>query len=133
MSISLAALSVMFLRVIGRDFVICYNHVISVDSSNGHDNFSCLEPPSGPPCQTLEYVQTHLKSVTSGSVEIEIYQPGINLTKALHFTRITNLALSGVEYSSRAFIQCNTSGSGLNFINVTGLSLNRIVLFGCGA
>jgi predicted outer membrane repeat protein len=132
MAISLA-FNLLLLTVIGCcDLVFCYKHVISIDASNGHDDSSCLQP-SGPSCQTLEYVQKHLKSVTSGSVEIEVCQPGINLTKALNFTNITNLAIVGTEYSNRIFIQCNTSGSGLTFINVTGLSLNYIQLFGCGA
>ena len=121
-------LNVLFLTVIGCDLVIGYKHVISVDPY-GHDSSSCLQP-SGPSCQTLEYVQKHLKSVTSDSVEIEIFHPGINLTKALNFTSITNLAIVGTDHS---FIQCNTSGSGLSFVNVTGLSLNCIQLIGCGA
>ena len=121
-------LNVLFLTVIGCDLVIGYKHVISVDPY-GHDSSSCLQP-TGPPCQTLEYVQKKLKSVTSDSVEIEIFHHGINLTKALNFTSITNLAIVGTDNS---FIQCNTSGSGLSFVNVAGLSLNCIQLFGCGA
>ena len=121
-------LNVLFLTVIGCDLVIGYKHVISVDPY-GHDSSSCLQP-SGPSCQTLEYVQKHLKSVTSDSVEIEIFHHGINLTKALNFTSITNLAIVGTDNS---FIQCNTSGSGLFFVNVAGLSLNCIQLIGCGA
>ena len=127
------ALIRLLLTVIGCcDLVFCYKHVISIDASNGHDDSSCLRR-SGPSCQTLEYVQKHLESVTSGSVEIEVCQPGINLTKALNFTNVTNLAIVGAENPNWSFIQCNSSGSGLTFINVTGLSLNYIQLFGCGA
>ena len=127
MSTSLAFAS-LFLTVIGCDFVFCYNHVISVDAFNGHNNSSCLQP-SGPPCQTLEYVQRHLKSVAIGSVEIEICQPGVNLTKALNFSHMTDFAITGVE---NAYIQCNNSGSGLTFTNVTGLLMSYLQVFGCG-
>ena len=132
MAISSLAFNLLLSTVIGCDLVFCYKHVISIDASNGHDDSSCLQR-SGPSCQTLEYVQKHLKSVSSGSLEIEICQPGINLTKAINITNITNLAIVGAENSNWTFIQCNTSGSGLTFINVTGLSLNYIQLFGCGA
>ena len=83
------ALIWLLLTVIGCcDLVFYYKHVISIDASNGHDDSSCLQR-SGPSCQTLEYVQKHLKSVSSGSLEIEICQPGINLTKAINITNIT--------------------------------------------
>ena len=59
-------------------------HVISVDSVNGHDNSSCLQS-NGRSCQTLEFVQHKLKSITDNSVVIEICEPGINLTKAHTF------------------------------------------------
>ena len=51
---------------------------LSVDSDSGHDKATCLQS-LGQPCQTLEYVQRHLKSVANECVVIEICVPQIKL------------------------------------------------------
>ena len=113
-------------------FICLAEHVISVDSVNGHNNVSCLQP-NGHPCQTLEYVQSKLKSVTDNSVVIDIREPGINLTKPLNFTNFSFLSIRGAESENHSYIHCNTSLSGLSFFNVTGLTLSFIQLISCGA
>ena len=104
-------------------------HVICVDSDSGHDNATCLQSCQQP-CQTLEYVQRHLKSVANESVVIKIRGPQINLTGALNFTNFSNLSIRGTKYAE---IFCDTSYSGLSFNNVTRLSLSYIQLTNCGA
>ena len=128
------ALSVLLLSVFNSGLVCCsYQHIISVDALDGHDSPSCLQPGGGVPCQTLEYVQSQLKSVSSGSVKIEICQPGVNLTKPLNFTDMIDFLIAGEDSSSYVRILCNKSGAGLVFMNVTGLSLSYLRLFSCGA
>ena len=94
---------------------------------------SCLQPGGGVPCQTLEFVQSQLKSVSSGSVKIEICQPGVNLTKPLNFTDMIDFSIAGEDSSSYVRILCNKSGAGLVFMNGTGLSLTYLWMFSCGA
>ena len=105
-------------------------HVIYVDSDSGHDKATCLQSCQQP-CQTLEYVHRHLKSVANESVVIEICGPQINLTIALDFTHFTDLSITG--HQNKTKILCNTPYSGLAFINVTGLSLSYVQLTNCGA
>ena len=127
-------LGVLLLSVFNSGLVCCsYQHIISVDAHDGHDSPSCLQPGGGVPCQTLEYVQSQLKSVSSGSVKIEICQPGVNLTKPLNFTNMIDFSIAGEVSSSYVTIFCNKSGAGLVFMNVTGLSLSYLRLFSCGA
>ena len=114
------------------DLVCSYQYFVSVDYSQGHDNSSCLAQNSVISCQTLEYVENHLKSVTSNSVLIEIFQPGINLSKAIHFTDFVNLSIQGHNSSDPIEIVCNTSNAGLSFVNVYGLSLSHINISNCG-
>ena len=106
--------------------------VTYVDSINGHDNLSCIRSQVQP-CQSLEYVQSHMKPDPNGSVVIEICEPGTNLTKALKFTNFTNISIRGEEGMNLTSIHCNTSSSGLSFYNVIGLTLNFIQLSNCGA
>ena len=128
------ALGVLFLSVFNSGLVCCsYQHIISVDAHHGHDSPSCLQPGGGVPCQTLEFVQSQLKSVSSGSVKIEICQPGVNLTKPLNFTDMIDFSIAGEDSSSYVRILCNKSGAGLVFMNGTGLSLSYLRLFSCGA
>ena len=105
--------------------------VIYVDGVNGHDDLSCLQP-HGPPCQSLEFVQQNVKSVTNHSFVIEICNPGINLTAPLIFEDFINLSIRG-EGMNQTTINCNTSCSGLSFFNITGLSLSFLRLTNCGA
>ena len=129
------ALGVLLLSMFNSGLVCCsYKHIISVDAHHGHDSPSCLQPGGGVPCQTLEYVQSQLKSVSSGSVKIEICQPGVNLTRLLNFTdnKMIDFSIAGEESSSYVTIWCNKSGAGMVFMNVTGLSLSYLRLFSCG-
>ena len=103
-------------------------HVKICDS--GHDKATCLQSCQQP-CQTLEYVHRHLKSVANESVVIEICRPQINLTRALNFAHFTDLSITGHQNKTKIF--CNTSYSGISFINVTGLSLSYVQLTNCGA
>ena len=103
---------------------------ICVDSDSGHDKATCLQSCQQP-CQTLEYVHRHLKSVANESVVIEICRPQINLTRALNFAHFTDLSITGHQNKTKIF--CNTSYSGISFINVTGLSLSYVQLTNCGA
>ena len=105
-------------------------HVICVDSDSGHDKATCLQSCQQP-CQTLEYVHRLLKSVANESVVIEICGPQINLTRALNFTHFTDLSITGHQNKTEIF--CNTSYSGISFINITRLSLSYIQLTNCGA
>ena len=107
-------------------------YVFSVDSVNGHNNASCLKS-NGQPCLTLEYLQSHLKSVSDESVMIYIHPPRVNLSKALNFTSFKDLSLKGVNNMNPTEILCNTSYSGLSFSNVSSLSLSYICLTNCGA
>ena len=121
------ALPVLFLTAFPCLLFGVAEHVICVDSDSGHDKATCLQSS----CQTLEYVHSLLKSVANESVVIEICGPQINLTRALDFTNFTNLSITGDRNKTK--IVCNTSYSGLSFINITGLSLNYIQLINCGA
>ena len=123
---------VLFLAVVVFEPVCSYKHVISVDSLLGHDDSSCLPPSSETPCQTLEYVENHLNSVSNNSVLIEICQPQIILSKALHFSDFVNLSIQGESGSGHVEIVCNTSNAGLSFVNVYGLSLSHINISECG-
>ena len=106
--------------------------VIYVDGVNGHNDLSCLQP-HGHPCQSLEYVQQNVKSVTNHSVVIEICNPGINLTAPLIFEDFIDLSIRGAEGMDQTTINCNISYSGLSFFNITGLSLSSLRLTNCGA
>ena len=92
--------------------------------------YTCLQSYQQP-CQTLEYVQRHLKSVANESVVIKICRPQINLTRALNFTNFRKLSIAGDQKKIEIF--CNTSYSGISFINVTRLSLSYVQLTNCGA
>ena len=110
-------------------------YVIYVDGMNGHNNLSCLQPhvqPCGHPCQSLEYVQHNVKSVTNHSLVIEICNP-INLTAALIFRDFVDLSIKGAESTNQTTINCSTSYSGLSFFNITGLSLSFLKVTNCGA
>ena len=106
-------------------------YVFSVDSVNGHNNASCLHS-NGQPCLTLEYLQSHLKSVSDESVMIYIHPPRVNLDKALIFTAFKDISLKGVNNTNPTEILCNTSYSGLSFFEVSSLSLSYIRLTNCG-
>ena len=106
--------------------------VIYVDAVNGQNDSSCLQP-RGPPCQSLEYVQQNVKSVTNHSVVIEICNPGINLIAALVFEDFVHLSIRGAGSMNQTTINCSTSYSGLTFFNITGLSLSFLQLTNCGA
>ena len=120
---------VLFVTVFPSLLFAVAEHVISVDSDSGHDKATCLQSCQQP-CQTLEYVHSLLNSVANESMVIKIVGPQI-LTRALHFTHFTDLSITGDQ--NRIEIFCNTSYSGLSFINVTELSLSYIQLTNCGA
>ena len=111
---------------------LSFEYVFSVDSVNGHNNASCLHS-NVQPCLTLEYLQSHLKSVSDESVMIYIHPPRVNLSKALNFTSFKDISLKGVNNMNPTEILCNTSYSGFSFSNVTSLSLSYIHLINCGA
>ena len=115
-----------------QNLVCSYEHVISIDSSEGHDNPMCLQSNSGVPCHTLEYVESMVKSVTNTSVLIDVCQPGINLSRALYFTDFEELSIQGEKGADYVGILCNQSNSGLTFVNISNFSLNRIQLSECG-
>ena len=121
---------VLFLTAANSILCAVAEPVICVNSVSGHDNTTCLQSCQQP-CQTLEYVHSLLKSVSNESAIIKIFGQQINLTRVLNFTNFTDLSITGAEYNVEIF--CNTSYSGLSFINVTGLSLNYIQLTNCGA
>ena len=123
-------LLVLFLTAFPSLLFAIAEHVIYVDSDSGHDKATCLQSCQQP-CQTLEYVHSLLKSVANESVVIEICGPQINLTRALNFTHFTDLSITGHQNNTDIF--CNTSYSGISFINVTGLSLSYVQLTNCGA
>ena len=108
-------------------------YVIYVDGVNGHNDSNCLQP-HGHPCQSLEYVQRNIKSVTNHSLVIEICNPGISLTAALIFRDFVDLSIRGrgAESMDQSTINCSTSNSGLLFFNITGLSLSFIRVTNCG-
>ena len=110
-------------------------YVICVDGEHGHNNVSCLQPCEqlcGHPCQSLEYVQHNVKSVTNHSLVIEICNSGIYLTSALIFRDFIDLSIRGAESMDQTSINCSTSNSGLSFFNITGLSLSFLKLTNCG-
>ena len=123
-------LLVLFLTAFPSLLFAVAEHVICVDSDSGHDKATCLQSCQQP-CQTLEYVHRHLKSVANESVVIEICGPQINLTRALNFTHFIDLSITGHQNKTEIF--CNTSYSGISFINITRLSLSYIQLINCGA
>ena len=126
-------IKLLLFAVINCDLVCSYQHVISVDSSQGHDDSSCLQPNSGEPCKTLEYVESQLQYTANISVLIDICQPGVNLSSALDFTGYIDLSFQGENtVSDRVQILCNKPGSGLSFTNVSRLSLNHINISKCG-
>ena len=106
-------------------------HVIRI-SSSGHDDRSCLHS-TNQPCHTLEYVSCHLKQVSNNSIVIEISETGINLTKSVSFVDFKGLSIIGEGGASLVTIFCSSSGAGLEFVNVSGVSLRNVNLTGCGS
>ena len=123
---------IVFLMLIMPSLAYSSELVIYVDAVNGHNDSSCLQP-RGPPCQSLEYVQQNVKSVTNHSVVIEICNPGINLIAALVFEDFVDLSITGAGNMNQTTINCSTFYSGLSFFNITGLSLSFLQLTNCGA
>ena len=121
-------LLVLFLTAFPSLLFAVAEHVICIDSNSGHDNATCLQSCQQP-CQTLEYVHRHLKSVANDSVVIEICGP-LHLPRGLNFTNFTDLSITGERNITEIF--CNTSYSGLSFINVKRLSLGYVRLTNCG-
>ena len=109
-----------------------YAHVVYVDVNNGNNTLQCLQF-SEYRCQSLEYVCDNLKSIASSSIQVTVCGPEINLTQSLLFEDYTDLTLTGMDNKSGAKIQCNTSGSGLSFVRVRGLSIEHLNIKNCGA
>ena len=57
----------------------------------------------------------------------------INLTKSVSFVDFKGLSIIGEGGASLVTIFCSSSGAGLEFVNVSGVSLRNVNLTGCGS
>ena len=106
-----------------------WEHVINIDSEKGNNTQECID--GRVPCMNLSFAFEYRRSSTQ-----YILHPGThyldNSTYNSPFTNLSNFAIVGSgSDSSDTIIKCDAPNSGLAFIAVSNVYLERVTFFHC--
>ena len=107
--------------------------VVQVDQDNGNDGANCLNSTEAQPCESLAFVVENVPHITNKSVKIQICSPELTLEKVLVFEGFSELTISGASSATETAIHCRGNNTGFSFIQVQNLTIEYIVIEGCGA
>ena len=117
--------SIIYLLIISFVFCPCQPNVITVDYNNGNDTL-CTPDSHNPICKTLD---TALEAVRDNDI-IHIHNGNYS-----HNTNTTltynNVTVTG-NGSDVSIVECNKTGTGFGFINVSNINISGLTLSGCG-
>ena len=107
--------------------------VVHVDQDNGNDDANCLNSTKAQPCESLAFAVENVPNITNKSVEIKISSPELILGTVLLFEGFSDLTISGASSATEAVIHCQGNNTGFSFIQVQNLTIEYVVIEGCGA
>ena len=122
--------AIILILVLSFTFCRSQQNVITVDCRNGNDTL-CTQNNSHP-CKTLH---TALEAVRNDYTVIHIISNTCSYTTmrnvTLPYNVTSNVTITG-NGSDVTMVECNKTGTGFGFINVSNITIKGLTLSGCG-
>ena len=108
-----------------------YDHVITIDPTQGNDTVSCIAGEE--PCKSLQWAFKSEHRKTSTQYILVEGTHHLNTTTEV-FRELQSLSFVGQESkNNKTVIQCTEDNTGLAFVNVSDISFTNLIINNCSA